>query len=48
MVTGSMKLTATSDTYTVNYVTASDFTYDASANTDPDGDSSGTVITIVK
>ena len=48
MVSGSMKLTATSVTYTVNNVTASGFTYDASANTDPDGDSSGTVITIVK
>lgn len=48
MVTGSMKLTATSVTYTVSNVTASGFTYDASANTDPDGDSNGTVITIVK
>lgn len=48
MVTGSMKLTATSVTYTVNNVTASGFTYNASANTDPDGDSNGTVITIVK
>lgn len=48
MVTGSMKLTATSVTYTVNNVTASGFTYDASSNTDPDGDSNGTVITIVK
>ena len=48
MVTGSMKLTATSVTYTVNNVTASGFTYDASSNTDPDGDSNGTVIMIVK
>lgn len=48
MVTGSMKLTSTSVTYTVTNVTASGFTYDAAANTDPDGDSNGTVITIVK
>lgn len=48
MVTGSMKLTSTSVTYTVNNVTASGYTYEPSANTDPDGDSTGTVITIVK
>jgi hypothetical protein len=48
MVTGSMKLTATSVTYTVNNVTASGFTYDPASNTDPDGDSNGTAITIMK
>ena len=31
-----------------NNVTASGFTYNASANTDPDGDSNGTAITIMK
>lgn len=48
IVTRSMKLTVTSVTFTVANVTASGFTYEASANTDPDGDSNGTVITIVK
>ncbi len=48
MVTGSMKLTVTSVTYTVNNVTASGFTYDPASNTDPDGDSNGTAITIMK
>jgi serine protease len=48
MVTGSMKLTATSVTYTVSNVALSGYTYDAAANTDPDGDSNGTVITITK
>ena len=48
MVSGSMKLTALSVTFTVTGVTAGGFTYDATANTDPDGDSNGTVITILK
>ena len=48
MTTGSMKLTASSVTFTVSNVAASGSTYDASANTDPEGDSTGTVITVVK
>jgi hypothetical protein len=48
VITGSMKLTVPSVTFTVTNVTASGFTYDATANTDPDGDSTGTVITVVK
>lgn len=48
MVTGSMKLTSTSVTYTVNNITVSGYAYDAAANADPEGDSTGTAITIVK
>ena len=48
MVTGSMKLTVTSVTFTVSNVAASGYTYNATANDDPDGDSNGTVITIIK
>lgn len=39
---------ALSETFTVTGVTHSTLTYDATANTDPDGDSNGTVITIIK
>lgn len=48
VTTGSMKLTVTSVTFTVNGVTGTGLTYDSAANSDPDGDSNGTVITIVK
>ncbi|MBI4731940.1 MAG: S8 family serine peptidase [Chloroflexi bacterium] len=48
VTTGNMKLTKTSVTFTVTNVTVSGYTYDASANSDPDGDSTGTIITILK
>jgi serine protease len=48
VTTGSMKLTKTSVTFTVTGVTGTGLTYSAAANTDPDGDSTGTVITIIK
>jgi subtilisin family serine protease len=48
MTTGSMKLTVTSVTFTVTNVAVTGYTYDPSANSDPDGDSNGTVITITK
>lgn len=35
-------------TFSVDGVTRSGYTYDASANTDPDGDSDGTTITVVR
>lgn len=43
-----MKLTVPSVTFTVTGVSLSGFTYDPAANTDPDGDSTGTMITITK
>lgn len=46
--TGNMKLTKTSVTFTVSGLTATGYVYDATANSDPDGDSTGTVITITK
>ncbi|MCG2786285.1 MAG: S8 family serine peptidase [Anaerolineae bacterium] len=48
MITGSMKLTSTSVTFTVTNVSGTDLVYDAAANADPDGDSTGTVITVLK
>ncbi len=48
VTTGNMKLAKTSVTFTVTNVTVSGYTYDASANSDPDGDSTGTVITVLK
>jgi serine protease len=48
VTTGSMKLTKTSVTYTVTKVAATGYTYNAAANSDPEGDSTGTVITIAK
>lgn len=48
MTTGSMKLTMASVTFTVTSISGTDLTYNATANTDPDGDSNGTVITILK
>ena len=41
-------LSATSITFTVTGVSKSGFTYDASANHDPDGDSTGTVIVVTR
>jgi hypothetical protein len=35
-------------TFTVTNVQLSGYPYDASANTDPDGDSNGTVVTVVR
>ena len=46
--TGSMKLPVPSVTFTVTNVVISGFDYNASANTDSDGDSNGTTIDIVK
>jgi hypothetical protein len=40
--------TIASVTYTVTNLSATGYTYDAAANSDPDGDSNGTSITIVK
>jgi len=48
IVSSSMKLTVPSVTFTITNVAANGFTYDSTANTDPDGDSNGTVITILK
>ncbi len=48
LTTGSMKLTTTSVTFTVTNVALDGFTYDAAANTDIDGDSTGTMISITK
>ncbi|KAF0106149.1 MAG: cold-active alkaline serine protease [Anaerolineaceae bacterium] len=48
VTTGAMKLNKTSVTYTVTNVAAAGYTYNAAANSDPDGDSTGTVITILK
>jgi hypothetical protein len=41
-------LSAASITFTVTGVSKSGFTYDPSANHDPDGDSTGTVITVIR
>jgi len=38
----------TSVTFTVNNITKSGFTYNAGANSDPDGDSNGTVIVVFR
>jgi hypothetical protein len=48
VVKNKIKGTASSVTFTVNNVTAAGFTYNASANTDPDGDSNGTTIVVAK
>jgi hypothetical protein len=37
-----------SATLTVSDISASGFTYNATANADPEGDSTGTVITVAK
>jgi subtilisin family serine protease len=47
-VTTTLKLTVTSVTFTVTNLTATGYVYDAAANSDPDGDSNGTSITIIK
>lgn len=47
-VSGSAKNTVTSITYSVTNLTASGYAYDPSANSDPDGDSNGTSITVTK
>lgn len=43
-----VRLRSSSATFTVSNVSASGYTYDAGANTDPDGDSNGTSITILR
>jgi subtilisin family serine protease len=48
ITSASMKSTVTSVTFTVTGVTLSGYTYDPAANSDPDGDSTGTVIVILK
>jgi subtilisin family serine protease len=48
VVTGNMKTTKSSATFTVSDVSASGYVYDAAANADPDGDSNGTAITVLK
>ncbi|MFM8322042.1 MAG: S8 family serine peptidase [Chloroflexota bacterium] len=47
-VTATLKNTVASVTYTVAGVTASGYSYNAAGNSDPDGDSSGTSITVTK
>jgi len=46
--TGSIKTTKTSVLLTVTNLVKSGYVYDASANADPEGDSTGTVITVLK
>ncbi len=46
--TPSLKKTVSSVTFTVTSVSHASLEYDPAANTDPDGDSTGTVITIAK
>ena len=48
VVSGSMKLTVPSVTFSVTNLALSGYTYDATANADPDGDSNGTVIVVLK
>ena len=47
-VAGNIKNNITSVTFSVTNLTLSGYTYDASANSDPDGDSNGTSMTITK
>jgi serine protease len=47
-VSATMKLTVTSVTYTVNNLTLTGYVYDPASNSDQDGDSNGTSITITK
>jgi len=47
-VSATAKNTVASITYAVTNVTASGYTYNASGNSDPDGDSNGTSITIAR
>jgi subtilisin family serine protease len=47
-VSATLKLTVASATYTVTNLAATGYVYDAAGNSDPDGDSNGTTITIYK
>jgi subtilisin family serine protease len=47
-VSATLKSNVTSVTYSVTNMTAAGYVYNASANSDPDGDSNGTSITIIK
>jgi len=47
-VTASAKSNVASITYSVTNVTATGYTYNAAGNSDPDGDSNGTTMTVVK
>ena len=47
-VTATFKNTVSSVTYSVTNLTATGYSYDAGANSDPDGDSNGTSITVAK
>ena len=48
VVSGQIRKNKANTIFTVTAVTAAGFTYDAGANSDPDGDSSGTAITVLK
>lgn len=48
VVSGNVKTTKPSVTFTVGGVAASGYVYDAAVNSDPDGDSNGTAITVLK
>ncbi len=45
---GNIHKKKSSATFTVDSVNHATLTYDAAANSDPDGDSNGTVITVLK
>jgi hypothetical protein len=47
-VSATLKSNVSSVTYTVTNLTKSGYFYDAAGNSDPDGDSNGTSITIYK
>jgi hypothetical protein len=48
VTTGNMKNNVSSTTFSVTDLSGAGYTYDSSANTDPDGDSNGTVIDVVR
>ncbi|MBN2388140.1 MAG: S8 family serine peptidase [Anaerolineales bacterium] len=48
VTTGNIRKNKANVTLTVTAITASGFTYDPAANSDPDGDSNGTAITVLK
>jgi hypothetical protein len=48
VTSGRIRNNRNSVTFTVNNVTRSGFTYQASANHDPDGDSNGTSIIVLQ
>ena len=48
VVSGQIRKNKANTTFTVTAITAAGFTYDPAANSDPDGDSTGTAITVLK